>query len=206
MAIGDILQFKIFAKAPAQLSMNTVHYIVTNETAGGATLQELVDDFDLQMKTSFRNCLSTSAELRGFTVQRIWPMPVSALYKSTTGAGAGTVAGQTLPTQVSGIITLRTLWGGRKNRGRVYVPFPSENSMDANADPTAAYKTLLQTFGGVLTIPWTTVGAGGTTTIAMVLKNKDFPATPPIFQAEARSYFATQRRRGQASGPDALSF
>ena len=65
----------------------------------------------------------------------------------------GTATGESLPPQVSEVVTLRTAKVGRANRGRIYLPPLDEGSNDASGRIAAAAKTALDGFAqGLLSV------------------------------------------------------
>jgi hypothetical protein len=126
---------------------------------------------------------------------------------NTTGNGFGDNAGDALPRQTSGIISLVTALGGRKNRGRVYVPFPSETDNAIAGHPTAGYVTALGDLAAILTGPYIGVGAGGNTNdLQPVILHRVDGSVTPITGHFERSFWATQRRRGDFGRPNTGPF
>lgn len=206
MAVGDIRRYSVVCTCGNQKAVNIYHYITTAETTGGATDQELVDAFATGSAAALKAILNNTAKFEGVTVTRIWPNPVGDRRQSQNGAGAGTVAGDPLPYQVCGSVTWQTGFGGRKNRGRSYYPFPSESQSGNTGQPDATYIANAGFWSALLRAPFVVAGAGGTTTAVLCIKNKDFPAVPIVNGHVIRPNFTTQRRRGRASGADDVSF
>jgi hypothetical protein len=116
-----------------------------------------------------------------------------------------------IPNQVSGLVTKLTGSAGRKNRGRMYIPFPSVADQDAvSQQPTANYVTDIAAIatGIGVNAPFTfACGAGNTVTLAMLVYN--FKASPPATVIAtnafiARPRWATQKRRGDYGKPNAF--
>lgn len=108
-----------------------------------------------------------------------------------------------MPRQASGIITTLTTLAGRANRGRKYVPFPSEDANTVDAIPGAAYITALDGYAGSL-IPSAsfTIGAVNEVWNPIILR-VGAPATSPNIQEwKSRLRWATQRRRGSYGTPN----
>lgn len=207
-ALGDIYSAKVICRNTASIlnpivSVNVLHYSVTQVTGLGKFDQDIADRIDAELGAPYKAYLSPDSGYRGVICQKIWPLPVSLPVNSIVSQGPGTrVTGETLPGQICGIITKRTLGAGRAKRGRVYIPFPGEDDAD-NGLPNPNY---LLALAGLTTplVNFLIVGAGpDTVTIAPIIFHRATPGTPDlVVQTERRTYFATQRRRGQVSGPD----
>lgn len=71
--------------------------------------------------------LPASFSLQGVSAKRIYPA-ITDEVEYTTGAGPGTGAGEALPSFVSCKVELKTGTGGRRNRGRIFLPGPTEGN------------------------------------------------------------------------------
>lgn len=108
---------------------------------------------------------------------------------SAPGGSAGGIAGNVTPANLSALITKHTLLGGRKGRGRTYLPGVPEANTGANGDLLALYVTNLTTaFSDFL-------GAVAAVDLPVYLLHGDETAPTEVeaFVVEVRP--ATQRRR-----------
>lgn len=205
MAINDIVQIRHYCVKGDQLAINVTNWKVTAEVTGGATLQDMAETFADLGETNYPPLLDSSALYRGAQAQKIFPLPksASAVFSKTT---AGLVGGNDLPSQVSGIISLRSSLAGRHNRGRIYIPFPSDGSNTAAGHPNAGYVTNLQAFMTAVFVVQTVVGAGGTTTLKPVILNRTANTTVDIVAGRVKDRWATQRRRGDFGQKNTYDF
>lgn len=115
--------------------------------------------------------------------------PISGEYFLTV---AGTGSGAPLAPNVSTLWQKRTALGGRRNRGRAYIPpvLPSEGQVDALGVIASATITTLQTaYNAFLT-------AAAVSGLEPVLFHQSAPYTPtPITSFQLQPLVATQRRR-----------
>lgn len=107
-----------------------------------------------------------------------------------TGARSAT----SLPPQVAALLKKRTAMGGRRNRGRNFLPGIAEADVNDNGVLSGAFQTILGATGAGI---WTALGAGGAAnTAGAVLLHESGPTTPtPLTGIIADTVVATQRRR-----------
>lgn len=198
--IGDILEARFVCEYQTgrQASYNIRHYRVSAKVGNGATMQELATLLSGSFHQTFKAVMSSSARFVGVGVRRIQPLPVTVESSDAANVGAGGVTGEILPTQVCGIITLRTQYAGPRYRGRVYVPFPSEASNDTTGEPIAAYNAAMVNLANVFAMTLTGGGAGNTNTIKPVIWSRKFGEPEDVVRADQRSKWATQRSRGMS--------
>lgn len=207
----DILLVKYHCYSTNQLGLNVRHYRFDQILPGDITDQEIADQVSADIGPFYILCMPGAASYIGLTVQRYRPFPTAPLV-STIGAGVGTVAGEILPRQVSGIITLGTGLPGRSRRGRAYVPFPSENDTDADGTPAGAYVGNLNTLGAKFGASTIITGASGGTAqlTGIILSTGAVPPPVPDFavitSVTARDKWATQRKRGTYGQANARPF
>jgi hypothetical protein len=209
-AVNDILELTVFCfdTTMGQLAENKSHWKVTGLTAAGATSAEIAAAMSAVFAADYKPALATEAEYYGLAAQKIFPLPRTPAGTSKAGGGIGTgTAGAALPGQVSGIIQLQTAGTGRGQRGRQYIPFPSVGvATTAGGIPTAGYVTLLDTIAGILTVPDTVVGGGGTTTITPGIFNRRTNTFTQVSGFNVPQVWATQRRRGSYGRRNVLPF
>lgn len=145
LAVGDIVEVKAFTSARDQLGLIVRHFRVLGINGAGQTLDLQAPIWETQLSTRLIPCLSANARFEGVTVRKVAPLPASLAFPSTALAQAGGAAGDVLPRVTAGLVKLTSGLAGRKNRGRMYVPFPSEAHNDATGSPSAGYQALLDT-------------------------------------------------------------
>jgi len=205
--VGDLLQIRVSCRAAEQLSLNVLHYAVEAVVGGGLTLLQLADTFSTSVSGQYRNWMPVSAAYEGVTVQNVTP-PITDPRESALGAGAGTSPGKLLPRQASGLISTLTGFGGRPNRGRVYVGLLVDSLTDANGNLLGAGTAQLQTLADALG-PLKVLTVGGTST-SLRLTVRHPNTLPPVVQPQftpvtalvAQGKIATQRRRGDYGSPN----
>lgn len=194
----DHVQVRVVCYTPTQVSENVLDYVVRSPVITlGATLQEIAAALATTFQADFKAFMPSVARFRGVSAQDL-SNPVSVPYTDATKDGAGTNGALLAPTQTSGLIQKRTLSGGRKNRGRIYVGFPSQANIAGTGGMNGAGLTLLANIQDTIDVSQTIVGAGGTTTLDLVVWHRGgaFDYTL-VNQLVAVGEWATQRRRGQ---------
>lgn len=143
LAEGDIIKTIVYCQLQGQVSQNSFYHRVGPTLAAQYTDQQFASVFFALIQASYLAAININATLRGLTCQVIAPTLFDAVIHSNPQAGTG--AGDAMPPGTALSVERRTGVGGRKNRGRFYIPFPSELHNDANGHPTAAYLTLAAT-------------------------------------------------------------
>jgi len=188
-----------------QVGLMVHFYRVAGISGTGTDLGTLAALIDTNLGPPILALLTTGSTYRGVRATVIDPLPPSAAAISTDGSGPGLVAGDTLPTQVSGIITLVTNLGGRAYRGRKYMPFPGEADNDPGAVPSAAYQAALTALAPKFTATLTSAGANNVTLLPILWHRKTRTYTD-LQGAVAKPLWATQRRRGMFGRKNVLEF
>lgn len=195
LVAAQVYQARFFCTWGVQCAINVRHYRV--EDADGLTTDEdLAHLLSDSIGPSYRAILCDNAMYRGCGVQRISPLPKTLEVFSIEEQGAGSVVGEPLPGQVSGLISFKTALAGREYRGRAYVPFPSEVHNDETGLPTSGYFALLEQLGDDLEAPMTAFTAPKAATVIPVVWSKKFSSATPVVFTLPRQKWATQRRRG----------
>lgn len=196
LLLNDVVKVTFFNKQGSQVSQNVVHFIVDAVT-GTPTEQGVADDLSTVWSSLYADLMTDKAEYRGLRLQRVGLMPTQGVL-TTSGVGAGTLAGDALPPQTAGLIRKLTDTVGRTGRGRFYIPFPAEASSDANGRPNVSYQTSMAAFVTKLTTT-TTYGPFGNNadlTPCLFKITLGIGTVKRITSAVRRADWATQRRRG----------
>lgn len=202
MAIGDVLQARFESVQGNQAAENIRQFRVSAEVAPVPTYGDVASGLGGIIGPELRALMSSSATYRGCAVRRISPLPLTLEQMSTNQAGVGAIAGDPLPPQVSGIVTLRTAMAGRRFRGRFYVPFPAESDNTSGHIPSSGYLSALINLQNSLALATViTVGLGSITVIPVIWSRR-FRTTTDITLGVARAIWATQRRRGDYGRPN----
>jgi hypothetical protein len=198
MPVNDLYQARIICFQGSQIAVNIRHYVVTNVTGVEGTANNLATIIDTQFAPHYKPLINSNASYRGVGVKLILPVQgVESAVVMNSGLGSGGV--DSLPKQCAGLIQLQTVVGGRHGRGRVYIPFPSEQHSDANGAPTAAYGTLLTTLAADFLLLAVYTSGPNTTTWAPCIFNRGtgtFIKLNPGGATNSRTKWASQRRRG----------
>jgi len=196
LGIGDLIRLRVATYTPNQVGINTAHFLVQAATGTGRTTQQVADAFDATLAPRYKALLSVGARYRGCSIQRVAPGGVTVPAAQSINDGPGTVAGDMLATQVSGIISAKTDLAGPAYRGRVYIPFPGEDDNAATGVPVAGYVTRLDDVGDELYTSVTIAAGGNGVTLDPVIFHRAFNSATAITDYVNRTVWATQRRRG----------
>jgi len=190
-----ILHARFYCTMQSQVSVNNIFYDV--DGGGGAVAATDQDTIcgilDNLANDNYPALLSELAKYHRMSVQDLIYNGVDAWrYEHlenfhTIRNTDGLVTGEALPKQVAGLIQKRTGFSGLGGRGRIYLPFPGEDSNFGNATPSAAYTVDLQDFADALLHP-TAITIPGTT----------YTLYPIVFCA-ARGGYTFQRRLSGAT-------
>jgi len=210
MPVGDIFRVRIACQSVAQGSINVLHYRLASLGAGTGqpSVTEIATQLDAHWFLSFKALVDDAHQYRGTGVQLIFPPPPAVEGTATANAGAGhVVGGDALPKQVAGLISWRTAFAGRRYRGRSFIPFPGESDNSEQQVPTAGYVTRLATLAGKIAIPpLITSISGANANLELVIWHRDSSTYTPVNNYIVRSFWATQRRRGDFGRPNAAPF
>ncbi len=201
--VGDILLARAWCTAGGQAAVNTYGYECIASAGAGATdvdfLSQLTGSFSAFYKGLLPpNC--TYDGLQGYFIARpsggVMPPPVS----DVTGAGAGVTGTTCIPRGMAGIMKYATNIRGPGGRGRVFLPFVSQNYQDTTALPTNAYQVFVNSFASAL-LATLIVGTGGNTVTliwSLVHRKKPDPITGhQITTAESAQKWGQMHKRGE---------
>jgi len=197
LALDDILEVNIYCILQNQISVNVRHFRVFNMAPG-----EDFSDLDVaaaaaeEFSTLYAPVIATPCHFRGVRVRRIHPTE-TAWVQNVAFDTAGSAGADIMPKQVAGLISLKSNVPGRAGLGRVYMPFPAEQSNDTDATPTATYITNL----AAVAAKFVQLNVANPTPAVMQMEGLVLNrAVPPdsgiIILATAQDKWATQRRRG----------
>lgn len=203
VAVGDCIEVTVYCTVGNQVGVNVLHYEVA--AIGGAVMQydDLPDRAYVHYESAYRGWVSSDANFAGVGVRRVRPGSKTIQY-NTIDVVPGDGDGVVLPTQVAGLITLRSQKPGPGGRGRVYVPFGSIQWVEGEGEMTAGAKLALDTVATAIgpSINWTAVASAWTLTLQQVIGPNNAP--PVVEVCEPTGLWATQRRRGEYGRPNSL--
>jgi hypothetical protein len=203
MPVGDILEARIVCTQAGQTSINVIHYRVQISVAPDPTTTEASAAIDTLMAPLFKAIVSDQALYRGVGVKKIFPLPATSEGFTIVNAGPGTVTGDLLPRQTCGLIKKQTGLAGRAFRGRLYTPFPGEDSSDVQSLPTVAYLAGLTSINTALVLTLAVAGGGGGSwSIQPILWHRSSNTFNVLIPGLIRGGWATQRRRGFFGRPN----
>jgi len=135
--------------------------------------------------STFKNVLSGSAN-----ITRIEVHDSSLATITSTGAPEnGTVSGDPMTPQVAYLVKKLTALGGRRNRGRFYLPGVVESKVDGAGNVLGAFQTTIQTSMDDF---MTDTGAAD---IGVVILHSDGGTPTDVTSLQVEPKVATQRRR-----------
>lgn len=195
LAVNDIIQVRVGCYTSDQAGINTIHYRVSNTNGDSATDGEFGVVINSGIRSLYESLLGVGAFYRGVSVQRVAPgtRNIPAL---TIDPIEGSVEGGLLPRQCSGLIKFRTELAGPRYRGRIYIPFPAEDSNFLEGEPGIAYIADLEDLGEFFASTHLVGDGQNGATLVPILYHRDLGTWTDIVDAIAVPSWATQRRRG----------
>lgn len=195
ITLDSVYELKLHSFCKDQLGLNVLHYRCTALTGAPPTESKAAELLSTAFAPVTKDLLSAEASFLGVSLRQLFPI-LGIPIIMTVDAGAGTGGVSVLPKQVAGLIKKVSGLAGKANRGRVYIPFPSESDNDTFGTPNAAYRTRLSDFG----FQMASIRTGGlwlAATLTPIIYHKTAPAThTAITDFTVRSRWANQRRRG----------
>jgi len=202
LSLNDLLEVGFVCQATPQFSINVRHYTVTEVNGASVSDVAAADKLEDVFAPLYKAVLSASAKWWGLKLQVIKPVKMAHVI-NIDNRDFGDVAGDMLPRQTAAVIKMHTGVAGRSNRGRVYIPFPSESSNGANGGPSPGYVVDLQTLGDEFRNEQTVGLLGDTAKLTPVVYSRTAETIRLILAGPARSEWGTQRRRSNIGRPDA---
>ena len=163
-----------------------------------------MDSLSTTVAPLFKAMMSNQASYSGLRVQKIKPLPVTVAVVSTNGAGVGTTGTLNTPPQSSILLSKRTAFAGRANRGRMYISFPSDSYTLANGGITAGGITAATALANLLFSTITVTVGGASVTIAPIIYQKATGMSVFLTNIVIPATYATQRRRSGINRGDVV--
>jgi hypothetical protein len=205
MDIGDIVETVAICRFGDQVGLNVRHWATVTKTGTGGTLLQVADTLYGILATIYAGSISNQATFIGFTAQKIWPLPKSIAMGSSGAALPGGLSGDPLPTQIAGLVSFRTAIAGRKERGRIYIPFAAESQNTVDKEPSLGYQTNLGGIGNFYSAALPIGDVSNGNGLAGVIWHRTSHTYSFITAYRVRPMWATQRRRGAFGRPNPLT-
>lgn len=196
--IGGIVKALTYCTIPGQTSVNTHKWQLTSLTSGSSfSSAGFTADYDTAMAALYAVLLATQATYYGTQVYLMNPIGLPPRPDSTSAnVTSGTGGAGLLPTQTSGLISLRSSTLGKIGAGRSYIPFPYIDAAQTDGTPTTAYTDKLVDLGTFLRSNLLVIQGGVTGTFRPCLY-RGGADTPRFIEEElSADAWATQRKRG----------
>lgn len=138
-----------------------------------------------------RSLLNSSYSYNGIVVTAQLAGDDPVIFESSTDAGAGLGAGNCVPQNTAYLLRKRTALGGRRNRGRMFVPGVPEAAVSNAGELTAPTVSDINDVNDVF------LASLATFLTPMVILHRNDPFLPPteVTALICQSTVATQRRR-----------
>jgi hypothetical protein len=194
LVAGDVYRVVVGTFTRQQLGLNVLHYEVA-AVAGAVSDQDMTNSLDVTGSVLYQAMLGAASTYWGIKSTRVFPLPSPIPVVTSANNGIGVASGDTMSLQTCGIITKLTNLLGRANRGRMYIPFPTEVYNDGNALVTAAYQTLATALANWFLAPQTFIYGIASVTIIPVLWHYATHVWVPITGYRVRGIWGSQHRR-----------
>jgi len=196
LGVDDKLRVRMVTLQRNQLGINVLHFRVFSNTSQTITDVSAAERISFLTHNLIKNMTGPDCIFRGIGVSVIKPDPHPEVVW-VADSGPGNAAGEPLPSAVSGIITKRSLLAGRANRGRIYVPFPTEEANGADGHPTGAYVVKMTAYALAVLDTVTITDIGGVCELFPIIPHGPTVATHvDVDSFVVRSLWGTLHRRG----------
>lgn len=195
---GGVVRFVAYYTYPGQVATNKRDYQCILLT-GGLVIgsDDVLAQLDSDWATQIKPLMTSDADYYGSQLYYQTPVGAPPRPSSTkASAGPGSDAGEALPLQTAGLVSLYTDTLGKTGQGRIYTPFPSIDSQGTDSTPDALFLADLANFRDYLIAPLVVTAGGVTATFVPVLYLPGGVPPKQIVSGIARDAWATQRRRG----------
>jgi len=195
---GDILRVDFNMRVNVRVSMISLYYFAIKEVPGVALtdIPALAAALTTNVSVAMNDLMSDASEIVDASIKVIAPNEnITDIYRYPIHV-EGSVAGDLNPTQVAGLISLRTGRPGGSYRSRKYIPFSVETDNGVTGKPTTDYVARLNVLAdAMIAVETITVGAD-TWTLTPQVYSKTADTTTPIYLSYGETFWASQRRRG----------
>lgn len=210
MQVDHTYRVAFWNMCDGQAGINVRYYRCTARSATPLTVQGFADAISTRAAPLYKDIMASPADYWGVEVRDLSDLTAATVY-SGLGRGAGTRPVNVAPLQVCGLISLRTDFIGRANRGRAYLPFPSldDSTGDVPPKPDADYLTNANSIKPLFVGSFTYVDLANpllTASVNSIINHASSVSDPVINNGLVREAWATQRRRGALGRPNVPPF
>lgn len=194
LAVNQRFRITAHCSLGNQVSANVMDWLVISLAGAPIDADNLAQSFSGLLAPLYKALLANTAKFLGVKAQCYDPfsgIPGS----SQSGSDFGTAGANALPPFTAGLIQKRTAAGGRRGRGRMYVPFPSTTDNNANGEPTTGYLGRLGDLSDALVVNQIATGPGGSATLRHILHASIPTVTNTVTSMPLVTEWATIRRR-----------
>jgi hypothetical protein len=207
MAVDDTFEHRmVFRHAQSQNGVLVKCWRITVQSGSRPTMVEIGTAIEQRLLNPLLACISSAWSYQGYKIRGVYPNPTQIVPVGHS-AVSGSLIGESLPPQVSSLISLRSTVAPPRVRGRAYLPCATETESGSGV-PLASLTNLLATFADLLLSELTVSGTGGTSCIMRcgISPQKARLFFYPFDIRNVRTRFATQRRRSAINRPDVSEF
>jgi hypothetical protein len=210
ITVSTTLELRIYCKQGQQVSVNTLHWKPSAVSGPTITEADFLAVIEPIYAPLWKGIINNNATYEGMTMQII-TAPISLASKNNLSTGFGTGGATSAATQTAGLIQWGTGLGGRKYRGRLFLPFPSTAEDGTTGFPNTGYMVGLAAIKDeyVGHTAWT-IGGGAQTILPVLRHRKDKTGVTSdptvIFSGTPVQAWATQKKRGYFGRPNASPF
>lgn len=206
---------RYYARCQNQIAMNNYFYTaienpdVDTDESSSVVLAAL----DARAQLFYPDVLSVDAEYYTTSIQDVVFQPGTGTWKyehveqfATPSFLDGTEDSDVLPKQTCGLIRKRSVFSGRGNSGRIYVPFPGIG-VNVDGAPTAPYLAKLQALAdGLAPNPSLAIGVGNFSLVPVIFDPTRITVLgmTAVTTTTCAAKWATQRKRGDFGAPNIL--
>lgn len=196
--INDIWRVTITSSIQGQKCQNVLFYKDTGGASESDSATRLMAFMESDVIFNFCNAQVTTLTWGKITAARIYPLPVSRTYELDS-ANSGQMVEVPMPSEVSAVLQKKTVFGGRKFRGRVYLAGTPALELSATTGKwNGVYQLLLSAAANVLPIRVPPLGT--TAAFTPVIYHKADHTTTDIDFSSYNDVPRAQRRRQAGRG------
>lgn len=122
MAYNDILRMRIYQTCLSCQVVNVMHFVSQNVGPPGDEPIDLANDFVTNLTTTLKARANNNTTFQYVEVQKIVPFSGGPAVVNFPGGTVGGVAEALVSATLSEVVTIYSERGGRRGRGRVYLP------------------------------------------------------------------------------------
>lgn len=197
VVLNHPIRVRVYCYGTNQLAINILHFYPA-AVVGIITTAQFAVSVDGLLAPVYKPCMHSSAKYLGVDAADVSSLPTPVPDQSAAHTGFGTAGAAAAPQQVSGVITKRTAFTGRKFRGRMFIPFPDESfNTGTPPSPTAGYVAVLDALAALALQPIiVSTGPNSATFNPCVMHGSTGVSFDRVTTWTSQLRWGTQRRRG----------